>query len=72
MRQILKRQKPENKFISAKTLSFRWEVDISTVHRKLAFEGITGIRLGERKGSTIRFPIEEIEQLEQRWREERP
>jgi len=58
------------RYISAKKLAVKWDMDISTVHRKLAKEGVGGIRMGSRKGDLIRFDIDEILLLEKRWRKE--
>ena len=59
----------ERKFLSAKSIATRWDVDISTVHKILAPEKIK-IRLGEKKGNAVRFPLVEIERLEIKWRKE--
>lgn len=53
--------------VTAEFIAKRWQIDTSTVRRKLSH---LAIRLGGRKGNAIRYAFKDIVNLETEWKGE--
>ncbi|MGE4159349.1 MAG: hypothetical protein AB7F75_09680 [Planctomycetota bacterium] len=53
-------------FLGIEDISARWRKEASACRRILEQEKI-GVRLGEKKGCSVRYPLKEVIKLEQRW-----